>query len=85
MKRTDQQILNAYLDGERLKVIPAKRSKKLIVLKWLVQRFEPGVRYSEAVVNKMIAHAHPDFATLRRELYDAYLINRADGYYWRDL
>ena len=84
MKRTEEQILNAYLDNQRLKVIPAKRSKKLIVLRWLVQRFEPGLRYSEAQVNELIAQAHPDFCTLRRELYDAYLINRADGHYWRD-
>lgn len=84
MQRTEEQILSAYLDKERLKAIPSKRSKKLIVLRWLVQRFEPGVRYSEAQVNELIGRAHPDFCTLRRELYDAYLINRAGGYYWRD-
>ncbi|HET6893887.1 MAG TPA: DUF2087 domain-containing protein [Candidatus Baltobacteraceae bacterium] len=84
MKRTDEQILSGYVDGQRLKCVPAKRSKKLIVLRWLVQRFEPGVRYTEREVNDLIAQSHPDFATLRRELFDAYLIERADGVYWRE-
>jgi hypothetical protein len=83
VKRTDEQILAAYLDGEHLKVIPAKRSKKIIVLRWLVERFEPGVDYPESEVNAMIKTAHEDFATLRRELYDNYLLDRADGIYRR--
>jgi len=83
MKRTERQILEAYLDGESLKVIPRKKSRKLIVLRWLVERFQHGVQYSEAEVNALIARAHPDFATLRRELYDHYLLDRADGTYWR--
>jgi len=83
LKRTDEQILAAYLDGEKLKVIPTKRSKKLIVLRWLVERFERGRRYAEADVNRLIAQSHPDFATLRRELYDNYLLERANGEYWR--
>ena len=83
MRRTDKEILEAYLAGERLKVIPRKKSRKLIVLHWLVERFQPGVDYSEAEVNDLIARAHPDFATLRRELYDYYFLDRADGRYWR--
>lgn len=85
VKRTDEQILAAYLDGERLKVIPAKRSKKLIVLRWLAERFEVGVDYPESQVNAMIKIAHEDFATLRRELYDNYLLDRADGIYRRNV
>jgi hypothetical protein len=84
MKRTNSQILSAYVDGYRLKTIPAKRSKKLIILRWLVERFEVGVRYSESEVNRLIAQSHEDFATLRRELYDNFLLNRKDGVYWRD-
>jgi hypothetical protein len=83
VKRTDDQILAAYLDGERLKIIPAKRSKKLIVLRWLVERFEPGVDYPESEVNALIKRSHEDFATLRRELYDNYLLDRSGGIYRR--
>lgn len=85
MQKTDEDVLRAYLDGERLKVIPSKRSKKLIILNWLVLRFEPGRRYTEAEVNALISQSHPDYATLRRELYDAYLLNREDGIYWRNV
>ncbi|MBV9271932.1 MAG: DUF2087 domain-containing protein, partial [Candidatus Eremiobacteraeota bacterium] len=31
----------------------------------------------------LIAQSHADFATLRRELYDNYLLERANGEYWR--
>jgi hypothetical protein len=74
VKRTDEQILQAYLAGGRLKVIPAKRSRKIIVLRWLASYFEFGRKYSEAEVNAKIADFHPDFATLRRELYDSYFV-----------
>ena len=37
----------------------------------------------ESQVNAMIKIAHKDFATLRRELYDNYLLDRADGIYRR--
>jgi hypothetical protein len=82
-KKTDAEILANYLDGERIKVIPAKRSRKKLVLAWLIQRFEPGRDYTEAEVNELIKRSHPDFATLRRELYDMYLLDRHDGIYRR--
>ena len=82
-KKTDAEILANYLDGERIKAIPSKRSRKLLVLAWLVQRFERARDYTEAEVNELIKRSHPDFATLRRELYDAYLMDRHDGIYRR--
>jgi hypothetical protein len=81
--RSDDDVLKNYLDGDRLKVIPRKRNRKMVVLNWLVQRFEYGVDYAEAEVNALIAEAHPDYATLRRELYDAYLMDRENGVYRR--
>jgi hypothetical protein len=65
-RKSDQEILANYLDGERLKVIPAKRGRKMLVLAWLVERFAFDVDYSEAQVNEFIKRAHPDYATLRR-------------------
>lgn len=79
----ERRTLNNYLDGERLKVIPRKESRKRIVLAWLVERFEVGATYTEDEVNRLIARAHPDFATLRRELYDRYFLDRKDNTYWR--
>jgi hypothetical protein len=82
-QKTDADILANYLDGERLKAIPSKRSRKKLVLEWLVQRFDPARDYTEAEVNELIKRSHPDFATLRRELYDAYFVDRSDGIYRR--
>ena len=75
--------MSNYLDGMVLKVIPRKEKRKRIVLSWLVERFIAGVTYSEAEVNELIRLSHPDFATLRRDLYDRRFLERRDNMYWR--
>jgi DNA-binding transcriptional ArsR family regulator len=81
----ERKVLRGFFAGERLKEIPAGRKKRRIVLRWLAERFEPGVRYSEREVNEILARSHPDTATLRRELIsDANgLMRRDHGVYWR--
>ena len=54
-----------------------------MLLDWVVQAFEPGVRYSEREVNELLAARHPDTAMLRRYLVDEGLLDRAGGEYWR--
>ena len=54
----DSQILANFLDGERLMTIPANRKKLLIVLRWLVEKFELDRRYSEKEVSELIALHH---------------------------
>jgi hypothetical protein len=81
--RSDEAILANYVVDGTLKVIPRKRSRKMLVLHWLVERFERGRDYTEADVNRMIGEVHDDFATLRRELFDAHLMNRENGIYRR--
>lgn len=68
----EQKVLNAFLDGERLKSIPSSRKKREVILDWLIAKFKRGVQYSEKEVNAIIARHHPDYATLRRE----FIINR---------
>jgi len=53
------------------------------VLDWLAQRFEPGRRYTEEMVNLVIARVHPDTAALRRYLVDDGFMSREHGVYWR--
>jgi hypothetical protein len=80
----DEQAVNrAFFKGERLVAIPAKRSKRLVVLDRLAQMFEPGRHYSEAQVNEMLGSVHPDFAALRRYLVDEGFLDREFGWYWR--
>jgi hypothetical protein len=69
-------------DG-RLVSIPAVHAKRVIVLDWLVQRFEPGRRYSEQMVNLILGQVHADTAALRRYLVDEGMLDRDHGEYWR--
>ena len=77
------RVLRAFVRDGRLTSIPAVHSKRLVVLDWLVQRFEPGRRYSEEMVNLIIAQVHPDTAALRRYLVDEEFLGRERGVYWR--
>ncbi len=80
----DERVLANFVDGGgRLLGIPAQRKKRLAVLRWLAEEFQPGRRYPEADVNRIIGRRHPDFATLRRLLVDEELMQRRSGIYWR--
>jgi hypothetical protein len=82
-QRADQVLANFFTADGRLHTIPSKRSKRLVVLDHLAQRFEPGRVYTEAEVNEALSEAHPDYAALRRYLVDDLFLSREDGRYWR--
>jgi hypothetical protein len=77
------RVLRAFVRDGRLLSIPAARPKRLVVLDWVAQRFEPGRRYSEHMINLMLAQVHPDTAALRRYLVDEGVLSRERGDYWR--
>lgn len=72
----------AFVDG-RLVRFPTKRSKRLVVLDHLAQRFEIGQRYPEREVNERLGEVHDDVAMLRRWLVDEQFLDRSGGRYWR--
>ena len=76
-------VLRNYLRDGRLVSMPRGGRKRQIVLDHIVQRFEPGRRYSEEEVNTALRETWPDVAALRRYLVDAALLDRAAGMYWR--
>lgn len=78
-----RKVLDTFLDGERLTVIPASRKKRQVILRWLAERFEPNVRYPEAELNEILERHHWDAATLRRELLASRLMQREERVYWR--
>jgi hypothetical protein len=81
---SDDRVLENFIDGAgRLIAIPVQRKKRLAVLRWIVEDFQPGRLYAEAEVNRIIARRHPDFASLRRFLVDEELMQRRRGVYWR--
>lgn len=79
----EDKVLNNFLQGDRLTEIPASRKKRLVILKWLAQKFEPEVTYPERTVNEIIEQHHPDYATMRRELIGYCMMQRENGVYWR--
>lgn len=80
---TEEAILRQWFVGGRLKEIPAKRSKRLVVLTRLSLEFDVGVRYPERDVVEILKRFHPDHASLRRYLVDEGLLSRDHGEYWR--
>jgi hypothetical protein len=79
----DRKVLKAFLNGNRLTEIPSKLKKRLVILKWLAEKFEMGVQYPEAQVNELLAQYHPDYAALRRYLVEQGFMQREKGIYWR--
>lgn len=80
----DKKVLAAYTFAGRLRQIPTKDPKLMVVLNWLSLAFEQDVTYTEAQVNEIIAKYHADFATLRRNLVDYGFLRRerAGTKYW---
>jgi hypothetical protein len=80
-EREEDAVIRAFFDGQVLRQIPASRKKRVVVLHRLLQRFRPGRDYPEREVNDLLREAHPDVATLRRELVDYGFLTRDRGVY----
>lgn len=80
----DKKVLREYTFDGRLTTVQIKEKKWLVVLRWIVQRFEPGTRYTEKQVNAILTEIHKDYATIRRDLIDFGFMQRERGgaAYW---
>lgn len=79
-----EQVLRAFVGADgRLVRIPAKHTKRLVVLDLLAQEFVPGDRYTENQVNNLLRAYHDDVAALRRYLVENLFLAREAGVYWR--
>jgi hypothetical protein len=79
----EETVLRTFFRNGRLTEIPAKASKRRIVLERLALEFEPGVRYAEKEVNVVVGRFFNDYASLRRYLVDEGFLARERGEYWR--
>jgi hypothetical protein len=79
----DRVVIERFMPNGRLEQMPAKRSRRLVVLDQVARTFEPGHRYPEREVNDMLRRFWPDHAALRRYLVDEGFLDRADSVYWR--
>jgi hypothetical protein len=75
--------LRVFLGNGGIQTLPAKQSRRLLLLDQIAQAFEPGVRYTERQVSLFLGTLHPDYATLRRCLVDEEFLTRSEGRYWR--
>ena len=79
----DQLVLRTFVKDGRITVMPAKRSKRLVLLDHVARLFEIGVHYGEQDVNSILRAVFDDYVALRRYLVDEGFLDRADGEYWR--
>ncbi len=81
---TSHPVVANFMDTDgRLFTLPAKRSKRLLVLDHVVQAFEPGRTYAEQEVNAVLERRHDDYVALRRALVDEGFLTRENSVYWR--
>jgi hypothetical protein len=78
----DEQLRMFVADG-RIKALPAKQSRRRLLLDEVAQAFEPGVHYPERRVSLFLAAIYDDHASLRRYLIDEGFMSRGNGEYWR--
>ena len=87
MSEISRDLLPFLGKNGRLISLPAKHKKKLLALWYLAWKLDAGRRYTESEINDLLDTwtLFHDPATLRRELYNQQLLNRAvDGSgYWR--
>jgi hypothetical protein len=77
-------LLRPFIRDGRITALPAKRTRRRLLLDQVAQAFEPGRRYPEAAVDEILKAVVDDHCTLRRYLVDeAFLSRTAAGIYWR--
>ncbi len=75
--------LRAFIRDGRITAVPAKRTRRLLLLDQVAQAFEPGRRYPEAGVDEILKAVFDDHCALRRYLVDEEFLSRTAGVYWR--
>ena len=76
--------LRPFVRDGRITAVPAKRTRRLLLLDQIAQAFEPGRRYPESAVDEILKAVFDDHCALRRYLVDEEFLSRtASGTYWR--
>jgi hypothetical protein len=80
-ERLRRSVMSAFFKDGRLVSIPAKHSKRLVVLERLLAEFTEKESYHEREINEVLGRYHEDVCTLRREFIMNRYMTRSDGYY----
>ena len=81
----ERKVLETFIDAEgRITAFPSQEKKYRVLLRYALQAFEPGVRYSEKQVNEILLRFNVDTASLRRGMIEYHLMERegGGGAYW---
>lgn len=82
----EQKILSTFTDAEgRITAFPAQEKKFMVLLRYVLRAFEPGVHYTEKQVNQNLLRYNQDTASLRRGMIEYHMLKRTPGGadYWR--
>ena len=80
----EEKVIRSFFRDGRLVSIPARVSRRALLLPVILERCFPEDRdYEEKEVNMRLALLHRDVAALRRYLVDAGLMTREAGIYRR--
>ena len=76
--------VRAFIRAGRITAIPAKRTRRRLLLDQVAQAFELGRRYPEAAVDDVLKQVFDDHCALRRYPIDEQFMSRTvAGVYWR--
>jgi hypothetical protein len=79
-----ENVIKNCIKDDKIVNIPRSEKKKIIILKYLSQKFQHNKKYTETEVNEIIKQMHEDFAALRRYLIQYGFMDREDNgsNYW---
>ncbi|MGV8982264.1 DUF2087 domain-containing protein [Clostridium sp.] len=79
-----ENILKNYILNDKIIKIPRSEKKKIVILQYLLKKFQRNKRYTEMEVNEIIESVNEDYASLRRYLIQYGFMDREDngGAYW---
>jgi hypothetical protein len=82
----ERKVLAAFTtpDG-KIKAFPMQEKKYLVLIRYVLQEFKPGIHYTEKQVNGILSRFNKDTARLRRALVEYKFMDRegGGGKYWR--
>jgi hypothetical protein len=79
----DRKVLKDFISADgKLIAIPTQNKKRLVILRYLLRPFEPGVHYPEKQVNELLRPYFADTASLRRYMVDEGFLKRENSVYW---
>jgi hypothetical protein len=82
----DKKVLETFTEPDgTIKSFPMQEKKYLVLIRYVLKAFEPGVKYTEKHVNSMLSRFSKDTARLRRSLVEYKFMERegGGGKYWR--